>query len=474
MTFKNYQQKQSFLLPPSFGDFLGESHEAVILCEFIHELDTANLEQSYHNQNGGSSAYHPAMLLSILIYGYMNGIFSSRQLAKQLKQNLAFMYLAGNTTPDFRTLSRFRKEKGVYLENIFTAVVQKAQKLGLVSFGTCCLDGTKIYASAGKSKNQTRKMIAAKIHALIHEAEKIDQMEDEMFGDEEDGENAELKTKEGRAKKKREIEENRKKEEDNLKKLNALRPASEDGKVNTTDPDSKLMQMKRKDYANGYNVQSITENGIILSSSIFNTSADQGTLIPSLQKLKKSLTAPKTILADKAYSSEDNYSFCEQNDIDAYIPPYSEPADLSGYIYDEKQDTYTDHQERTYYFKQHMEKRGGKEKPGRPRKSALPPRERRHLYKRTVYEHIEKQTQKKTYLCISPLWQSYVKKQKEKLSVPQGKQLYKQRMHDIEGVFANIKKNLRFTSFNLRGFAGVSAEWTLISLVHNLKKVLFV
>jgi len=119
MTFKNYQQKQSFLLPPNFADFLGESHEAVILSEFLSELNTADLEQSYSNQNGGRAAYHPIMLLSILIYGYMNGIFSSRQLAKQLRQNLAFMYLAGNNTPDFRTLARFRKEKEPQLVSVF-------------------------------------------------------------------------------------------------------------------------------------------------------------------------------------------------------------------------------------------------------------------------------------------------------------------------------------------------------------------
>lgn len=473
MTFKNYQQKQTFLLPPSLIDFLGESHEAVILSEFLQELDTSSLEQSYNNQNGGSSAYHPVMLLLVLVYGYMNSIFSSRQLAKQLKQNLAFMYLSGNSTPDFRTLARFRKEKGVYLENIFTAVVQKAQEVGLVSFGRCCLDGTKIYASASTSNNQTQRKISEKIQALIEEAERIDQIEDDLFGDEEDGEDTELKTKEGREKKKRELAEQKEKEESKLKKVSSLCPANEDTRVNTTDPDSKLIQMKRKDYANGYNVQSITENGIILSSSIFNSSSDQGTLIASMQKLKRMLTLPKTLLADTAYSSEDNYIFCEQNNIDAYIPPPPDQVNLSKYIYDEKRDTYTDSQGRIFRFKQHSgEKNTTKERCGRPYKPSEPIQQRHCYYKSTIYEHIESQTQKKKYLQISQGWQNHVKKQKEKLSTSEGRWFYRQRMHDIEGVFANIKKNLRFISFNLRGFAGVNAEWTLISLAHNLKKML--
>ena len=472
MAFKNYQQKQSFLLPPNFADFLGESHEAVMLSELLNELDTTGLERSYNNQNGGSSAYHPAMLLSILIYGYMNGIFSSRQLAKQLRQDLAFMYLAGNTTPDFRTLARFRKEKGAHLENIFTAVVQKAKDLGLVSFGTCCLDGTKIYASANMGKNQTQKKLTEKIRTLIEEAEKIDRMEDAEFGDEEDGENTELKTKAGRDKKRKELAAQKKKQEDELDKLNALNPVNEDARVNLTDPDSKLMQMKRKDFANGYNVQSITENGIILSNSLFNGSSDTNTLIPSLQKLQSIFVLPKKLLADKGYSSEDNYSFCEQNAIDAYIPVYSQQVDISDYAYDEVKDEYTDAKGRVYRFKQHEERRDGTDKRGRPCKTAISPSQQHNLYKSAKYECLDEKTQKKKCLSISPGWQSHIKKQKEKLIALKGKLVYRQRMHDVEGVFANIKKNLRFDSFNLRGFAGVNAEWTLISLAHNLKKIM--
>jgi len=472
MTFKNYQQKQGFLLPPSFADFLGESHEVVILSELLNELDASKLEQSYNNQNGGRAAYHPMMLLSVLAYGYMNGVFSSRQLAKQLKQNLAFMYLAGNETPDFRTLARFRKERGIYLESIFVSVVQRAKDLGLVSFGACCIDGTKIYASASTSKNQTQKKLSEKIRSLIEAAEKIDQEEDALYGDEEDGENTKLKTKEGRDKKRKELEEKKKEAKTDLAKLNALSPAADDARVNLTDPDSKLMQMKRKDYANGYNVQSITENGIILSNSIFNGPSDTNTLIPSLQKLQSLFVLPKRLLADKGYSSEDNYSFCEQNAIDAYIPIYSHQIDLSTYIYNEARDEYADQQGRIFHFKQHRAQKDGRGKRGRPKKTAEYLKQQRHLYKSTIYEHLDEKTQKMKYLMISLGWQSHIKKQKEKLSTMKGKLIYKQRMHDVEGVFANIKKNLRFTSFNLRGFTGVNAEWTLISLAHNLKKIM--
>src|SRR3989344_1422463 len=178
MTFKQYHRNQVFLLPPSFRDFLGDGHEAVILDEFIQELDLTALEQSYSNEHGGSSAYHPAMLLAVIIYGYMNGVFSSRKIAKRLSQDLAFMYLAGNTKPDFRTLARFRKEKGEYLETVLAKVVHKARELGLVSFGTCSLDGTKVRANASKDKNVRKDDVEQTMRTMIKEAERIDAEED--------------------------------------------------------------------------------------------------------------------------------------------------------------------------------------------------------------------------------------------------------------------------------------------------------
>ena len=191
-----------------------------------------------------------------------------------------------------------------------------------------------------------------------------------------------------------------------------------------------------------------------------------------MQKLQSLLAWPKKLLADKGYSSEDNYSFCERNSIDAYIPIYSRQVDISDYVFNEAKNEYADAEGHIYHFKQHERRRDGTGKRGRPRKSTESLEQKRHLFKSTVYEYFDETTKKTKYLSISPGWQSHIKKQKEKLSTLKGRLIYKQRMHDIEGVFANIKKNLRFDSFNLRGFAGVNAEWTLISLAHNLKKIM--
>jgi transposase len=461
MTFKQYSQNQNLLLPPSFADFLGESHEAVVLAEFLKELDTHALEQSYANETGGSSAYHPVMLLSLLVYAYMNGVFSSRVLAKKLRQDLAFMFLSGNSTPDFRTLARFRKDKGVFLEPIFVQVVHKAKELGLVSFGTTSLDGTKLYANASKDKNETISGLKEKIKDLLIQANSVDASEDGLYGDSEDAVDPQLKTKAGRDKKRQELK---------------TRKETASAKLNTTDPDSKLMQMKRKDYAQGFNVQAVTENGFVLSSAIFNTSADQGTLSPTLEHLKAQYGfLPQRLLADKGYSSEDNYTFCEQSNINAYIPIYKPGTNLTGFTYHPKSDTYTDKQGRIYSFKQRMGKRDESPvKQGRPTISLTIASQKRfhRRYKRIIYLYQNTKTKAKKFLCISPLWQKYMKEQKQKLSTLKGKLLYRKRMTDVEGVFANIKHNLNFTRFRLRGFQGVSTEWNLISMAHNLKKLL--
>lgn len=465
MNFKAYNRSQNFLLPPSFGDFLGESHEAVVLAEMLEGLDLSSLEGGYTNASGGRSAYHPAMLLSVLLYSYMNGVFSSRKIAGLLKRDLAFMYLSGNQTPDFRTLCRFRKEKGVNLEEVFVQVVDKARAWGFVTFGDVSLDGTKVKASANKDKNETQDSLEKKIRRLMEEAARIDALEDEEFGDQEDGVDPQLKTREGRAKRRQEIEKKQTQANSHLEqRLRAHEPVPKDVKLNTTDPDSKLMKMKHGGFQNGYNIQVMSEQGFVLSHYTSAMSADQPLLIPSLQQFQKlHATLPAGLLADKGYSSEDNFAFCEHVGVDAYIPVHKEPIDLSVYTYHEDTNTYTHQDGRRFTFTQHLKKRRKKTH------SAWQPT---HDDRRLIYEHLEQTTKKKSYLCISAGWQRLATKHKQKLDTLEGKQRYRKRMPDVEGVFGNIKHNLGFTQFLLRGFTGVRAEWNLITLAHNLKKLI--
>ena len=204
--FKTYNQGQNFLLPPNFKEFIWESHESIILDELINEFDISKLIKSYSNENVWASAYHPRMLLKIMIYAYMNKTFSSRKIASKLKTDLAFMYLAWNNQPKFRTINNFRKEKWKYFEDIFVQIVLKAKKLGMINFWTLSLDWTKIYANASKYNNIDDEKLTKKIKKLVEEAEKIDSIEDWTYW--ENNENKipdDLKTAELRLKKKEEL-----------------------------------------------------------------------------------------------------------------------------------------------------------------------------------------------------------------------------------------------------------------------------
>jgi transposase len=252
------EDKQFNLIPQNYRDFLWEWHEVIILEEIIDDLDLTEIIQSYSNFSRWTTAYHPRVLLKVLFYGYMSQTFSSRKLEKKLRSDLGFMYLSWNNQPNFRTINKFRKDKWEMLEWIFIQIVLQAKELGLISFGTVSLDGTKIYANASKDKNNSIEWLDKKISKLFDQADTIDRLEDKEFWGEEDEIPTELKTKEGRLKKKQEIAAKKKKLEDKKEEVNKEIQAKQDEwifqtRINDTDRDSRLMMMKKKDWWNGYN-----------------------------------------------------------------------------------------------------------------------------------------------------------------------------------------------------------------------------
>ncbi len=483
--FKSYIQDQDFLLPPSFSSFLGEWHEAVVLSEIIDSLDMSIILSSYKNEFKWTSAYHPVMLIKVLFYGYMNATFSSRRLASKLTSDLAYMFLSGNGQPDFRTINRFRKEKWEYLTPLFVQIVTRAQELGLISFGVVSIDGTKIYADASKYKNMDMETLEKKMKKLLEEAKKIDDLEDAELGEDNDGSGIpdELKTKEWREKKRQDIE--KKKWEIEAKKQfvsEEIQKHKENWismkRINKTDTDSRMMQMKRKDYWNGYNPQIATENQIILASTVPNSAGDIQELIPVLKRIQElHIQQPKQILADKGYASESNYEYLKQNWIDGYIPHPKLQGKLSGNLedwkYDIKKDEYTDPDDNIYTFKQYsgcktLLKVWETRKRWRPTKSTI---QDTNNFRTKVY-HSKMSDWKKKTLKISQNWIDHCKQQDQKLATPEWKALYQKRCHDVEPVFGNIKRNLKFERFSLRWFHWVSIEWSLITIAHNLKKIM--
>lgn len=277
---------------------------------------------------------------------------------------------------------------------------------------------------------------------LIDQADEIDAMEDEEFGEDDDGSGLpeELKTKEGREKKRREIEEKKKKAEERQETVKrAIERKAQEGikmtRINATDPDSRLMQMKRKDFANAYNPQLATENQFIIATTINNAASDIRELIPVLKTIEKDYgVKPKKVLADKGYASVENYDHLNEKEIDGYIPHPEFGQDIKGWKYSEKKDEYIDPDGNIYTFKQHVfEKKPGEMKRGRgrPRKDELP--DVSNLQSK-IYQTKMKDGKKK-YVSISKNWNDHCKSQDEKLSSREGKELYQKRCHSVEPVF---------------------------------------
>jgi transposase len=187
--FKEYTQGQVVLLPTDLEAQIPAKHLVRVVNAAIEKMNLSVLLARY--KGGGSSSYHPKMLLKVLVYAYTQQLYSSRKIAKALRENIYFMWLSGNQQPDFRTINRFRSEvvKEV-IEEIFTAVLELLIDEGYVKLENYFLDGTKIEANANKyswvwakSTKRYKQKLQEKVKELIGEIEQVNAAENAEYGD---------------------------------------------------------------------------------------------------------------------------------------------------------------------------------------------------------------------------------------------------------------------------------------------------
>ena len=337
--FRSYNPKQPYLLPPSLDDWLPQDHLARFISETVDQMDLSALITAYRSNGQGSAAYHPAMMVKILLYAYCMGIPSSRKIAKALVDDVAFRWLAAGNFPDFRTISEFRKRHLRALQDLFPQILLLCKASGLVKAGIIALDGTKVKANASLSRNKTyeqlskqEKRLKEKLEALLEQAEKTDQEEDRLYGSKRGDELPEdLSTAEKRLAKIKEAKkylEARKKAEakkskESHKKHGRKSQKPDDtvkpeAKVNMTDSESRI-QKTSKGYIQGYNAQAVaTENQIVIACDVVNEANDIHQLKPMLEQAQQNLSEidvyAKTVLADAGYCSDDNLEYLESKD----------------------------------------------------------------------------------------------------------------------------------------------------------------
>ncbi|WP_288621182.1 IS1182 family transposase [uncultured Treponema sp.] len=361
ITFKPYSQEERWLLPPSLDELIPQNHLVRTVSKTVDELNIEKIFAKY-TKGGGASRYNPVMLLKVMIYCYMTGVYSSRQIAKQCRENINVMWLAGNQTPDFRTINKFRGEKlKDAIEEIFISTVKLLNIKGFVSLEKYFVDGTKVESASNKytfvwkkAVEKNEKKLDEKLRVFLKDVEEITDVENREYGNKdlaEVGEDITVTSEEIKAvadkinKKLDEIADSINEESKDVKKKlkKAKRLIEKDylprkekyekanatfngrNSYSKTDEDATFMRMKEDAMLNGqlkpgYNIQVGTENNFVIGYDVFPNPTDTRTLKPHLENVMNRLDCKfETIIADAGYGSEENYDYLEENGITGAI-----------------------------------------------------------------------------------------------------------------------------------------------------------
>ena len=249
--YRAYEPDQLFLMPPSLREWLAEDHVAYFVSDLVDDLDLSEIEAVYEDEERGQPPYHPRMMVKVLIYAYCNGVFASRRIQRRLVEDVAFRVLAAGNTPDFRTLSDFRKLHRAAVAELFEQVLRLALKAGAIKLGRVAIDGSKVKANASKHKAMSYGRMKEKEHELreeiqrlLCEADRQDEAEDGRYGQDRAGEELpeELRRRESRLERirqaKRALEEEARQEAE--KAGQEENPPDDKKQYNFTDPQSRI------------------------------------------------------------------------------------------------------------------------------------------------------------------------------------------------------------------------------------------
>lgn len=511
--FKPCMQHQTMLFPPSVGELIPEGALVRVVDSIVDGMDRSVLESAY--PGGGASAHDPSMMLKVVLFCYASGIYSSRKIAAATRENVNLMWLTGMRPLDHNTVNRFRSDRiRPVFEDVFSEVIAVLAEAGYITLDTYFLDGTKIEANANKftfvwkkSTDRYQEALRRKVHAHL---EAIDEMNDEEEAlapadpSEVDADairgaadriNARLKAK-------REAGGGKDAEAKELKRASAAigrdylprmekyerQQAAFAGRksFSKTDPDATFMRMKDDAMGNGqlkagYNVQAGTENQFIVDTTVHQRPGDTACAIPHCEHVKERIGhLPANLVADAGYGSEENYAYLEAEGVDAYVK-HSEffrecrnrkwredEMRVANWEYDEESDEYTCPEGKTLVFLKESSRVSelGYESAvrvyecescsGCPRKAEC---------SKSASPDAPKRIQ------VNPALNAFRRRASEMLHTEIGSALRKRRSVDVETVFGDIKRNLGFTRFTLRGLEKVTLEWRLVATGHNIRKL---
>lgn len=434
----------AYLFPPSVEDWLAEDHLARFVVEVIDKLDLEALTGAYAGR--GSAAHHPAVLLGLLIYGYANGLHSSRKIERATYDSVAFRYVAANTHPDHDTLAAFRRRFLPQIEKLFVQVLLLAREMKLLKLGHIALDGTKVGANASKHKalswahaNRIEAQLRGEVQTLLSLAERADRanVPDGMDVPAELARReqrlaalAQAKAKiEQRAQERHALEQQEyaaKCARRQAQRAAGKKPRGKDpepptagprdsDQVNLSDEESRIMPVSGGGFEQSYNAQAVVDTAtmLVVATHVSQAPNDKREIAPALKSiaaLPDVLGEVESLVADNGYFSAANTQACTAQGIEPLL----------------------------------ANRRDSHHAPLQERFAADAP---------------------------APTTDDPVSRMVHRLSTHAGRALYKLRKQTVEPVFGIIKQVMGWRRMSMRGLANAHGEWSLVALVWNIKRL---
>jgi transposase len=491
------------------GELIEPTHLVRVVNDIVEAMNIGSLINQY--EGGGTTAYHPRMLLKVLLYAYATKIYTGRKIARALRQDIHFMWLAAMNRPDFRTINNFRSGKAKeVIEELFKEMLLFLVNHQYIRMENYFCDGSTFSADANRykmvwKKNAERYKEAAEIKCkeLFKQIDQFNDIENKMYGDsdlEETGLKAEnitsqtigaqveklnkvIETTTDHKKKRKatSVKKELKVNEDKILKYERqIETAKNRSGYNRTDEDATAMRMKNDETLPAYNMLAGSENQFIVSCSVHQNTNDAVCLKEHLAQLEKHTdTLPETITADSIFGTEENYELIEQKGIENYMKfssfhneqkkhYQSNPFIKENFSYNAETDTYTCPNNKTLSLKQatkQTHKRTG------------------YISNIKVYECencsgcpfylqcCKSEKENNRILKVNEKLEDYKSKARHNLMSEKGILLRRQRGMEIESCFGDIKHNMGFRRFHLRGLKKVRTECCFVAMAHNLRKI---
>jgi transposase len=460
--FFEFQRDQQFLLPENMLDWLPEGDLAHFVIEVVDNLDISEFLLRYRTDGWGAAAYHPRMMVALMVYSYCVGERSSRRVEKLCQRDVGFRVITGNTVPDHTTIARFRKESDGALSNLFDQVLALCSRAEMVKPSTLAIDGTKIKANASidanRSHNSLKKEYGGLARRILDEAARVDEEEDRLYGPDNNpfvnelpehlrnGEKRRAWIEEMLGEINREADEAAAGQQEKIDKREERRKAGEKhlgrnplstdtvrerflekAKVNTTDPESRIMKSS-KGYVQGFNAQAaVTEDQVIVAAHLTDQEADWHLLHPmvelSIENLERAGEEKpvESVLADAGYGSRENLEEVER------------------------------------LKKESAEEEG----------SPCP-----DFFVATRKDRILAAELKESAVLDNDSIEgdTATERMEQKLKTKEGREAFAKRGRTVEPVFGQMKDCRRLERFMRRGLKACRAEWSLMCTTHNILK----